>query len=131
MIKPLNFLLLIFFVFGCNKDNSEPSNLSEILIGEWQLKESVEPSIYGDINWHEPNNPELNEVCFQQNSFTSFKYGSFGEEMGIYSVSNDTIFFSILWDFNWVVTDFDESELTVSLGTSPEGETKRRYTKIK
>ena len=130
MKNVLNFLLLIFFVFGCNKDNSEPPILSEILIGEWKIKEIVEPGTFGDAEWHEIENSTTGIVLFNADNTVTLDYNSFAEESGTYRViENDTIYFTINWDFIWTVIDFDKTELTVSLGTSPEGETKRRYTK--
>ena len=127
----LILILLVLFGIGCSKENTRPMSLAEIIIGQWQLKESVEPGTYGDANWHEPNNPELNEVCFRRDSSVLFKHGEFAERLGKYHViENDTIYFTVNWDFIWTVIDFNENELTVSLGTSPEGETKRKFTKI-
>ena len=131
MKSPLNFLLIIIFVLGCSKDNLESANLAEIIIGEWKLKELVEPGTFGDAKWHGFQDPATGIVFFNKDSTVVLDYNSFAEELGTYHViENDTIYFTINWDFIWTVIDFNESELTVSLGTSPEGETKRRYTKI-
>ena len=128
-IYPLIFILLILFDVSCSKENIESTNLAEILIGEWKLTEIVDVAIHGDGDWHEYSFPELGRTVFQKDSVI-MEYMSFAEERGTYKVSNDTIYFSILWNFAWIVIDFDDTELTVSTGKGVEGETKRRYTKV-
>ena len=61
---PLVLILLVLFGIGCSKENTRPMSLAEIIIGEWKLKEVVEPGTFGDAKWHEFQDPATGIVFF-------------------------------------------------------------------
>ena len=110
MRNKLKYFIFLLFFLGCSKERVTSPDLVEILVGEWLLTETVDLATNGDSEWHEYPFPEFGITVFQQDSVIT-EYMTFAEKRGTYSVLNDTIFFSIRWEFGWTVTDFDEKKI--------------------
>ena len=124
-------IAIFLFAIGCTKEQEVAPNFSEIIVGEWELTELVEPAQFFDTLWHEEPSPELNRICFQRDSIVIFKFILI-DELGTYYVNeaDNEISFFTNHNFSWRILDYTETEFSVSLGVGREGPMKRRYGKV-
>ena len=122
-------IAIFLFAIGCTKEQEIAPSFSEIIVGEWQLTEAVEPAMFFDTLWHEVTSPELSNICFQRDSVVFFK---FLNETGSYYINeaDNEISFFTNHNFSWRILDYTETEFSISLGVGREGPMKRRYGKV-
>ncbi|MEM1123208.1 MAG: hypothetical protein AAGJ18_22395 [Bacteroidota bacterium] len=127
----LSLTTLFFFFVCCSKEDVKPKELSEVLIGRWEITEAMDYFTYGDTLWHPILMPSIT-FRFEEKGTVTFDYGSVEESGDFSTIKNDTIVLGPPFRQKWIVLDFTENTLAVSSGIDlREGqEIKSRFAKI-
>lgn len=95
--KFLSIQILFFFLFGCSKNDSEPTNYNKIL-GKWQFSEYFGGDGGNNPSWNEIPNGYTIEFL-KNGKFTSNRFEKCN--LGTYTLSSEN---ELLLDYN--CTDF-------------------------
>ncbi|GAB5555058.1 MAG: hypothetical protein Sapg2KO_46490 [Saprospiraceae bacterium] len=127
ILRSLYFLLLAILLISCEKQTPEPAlALSEYIIGDWEEREYMDISAFGNREFNSIGPPYEAVYCFKEDQSYILWFRGNPEGPLSYSV-NEQDSFLIMNGTNWKLFAFNESfiEIQISGGGGPVG--KRLY----